>query len=79
MDLRQLAGLVKDGARRPAILAPHTDDATLQDLVRKLRSQGEIVVVALPGHDAAELGCSRKLAMEGGKWTVTNSGSDTKR
>jgi ATP phosphoribosyltransferase regulatory subunit len=84
MDLRQLAAL--SASRRGEgrgeagrILAPLSDDATLQDLVKRLRSQGEVVVVALPGHDPAELGCSRKLVMEGGKWTVTNSGPDPKR
>jgi ATP phosphoribosyltransferase regulatory subunit len=71
MDLRQLAGLVKAAAERPRILAPYSDDATLQDLIRKLRSQGETVVVALPGHDATELGCTRKIEMKEGKWHVT--------
>jgi len=71
MDLRQLAALVKDGARRAAILAPCSDDQTLQELVRKLRSQGEVVVVALPGHDPAELQCTRKIEMKEGKWHVT--------
>ena len=71
MDLRQLAGLVKAGAERPRILAPSSDDATLQELIRKLRAQGEAVVVALPGHDPAELGCTRRIEMKEGKWHVT--------
>jgi ATP phosphoribosyltransferase regulatory subunit len=75
MDLRQLAALVKGDGRRAATLAPHSDDATLAELVGRLRAQGEVVVVALPGHDAGELGCDRKLVMEGGKWTVRNNGA----
>jgi hypothetical protein len=53
MDLRQLAGLVKGSVRRAAILAPCSDDETLRELVTRLRAQGETVIVALPGHDAA--------------------------
>jgi ATP phosphoribosyltransferase regulatory subunit len=71
MDLRQLAGLAKGEPAAGRILAPYSDDATLQDLVKKLRSQGEVVVVALPGHDAAELGCTRRIEMKEGKWQLT--------
>src|SRR6185369_14778997 len=71
MDLRQLAGLVKGNARRAAILAPCSDDETLRELVTRLRSQGETVIVALPGHDAAELDCERRIEMKEGKWHVT--------
>jgi ATP phosphoribosyltransferase regulatory subunit len=71
MDLRQLARLVKGNARRVAILAPCSDDETLRELVVKLRSQGETVIVALPGHDAAELECERRIEMKEGKWHVT--------
>ena len=71
MDLRQLGTLVKGGPKRSAILAPYSDDETLQELVRKLRAQGEVVVVALPGHDPAELECTRKIEMKEGRWHVT--------
>jgi ATP phosphoribosyltransferase regulatory subunit len=75
MDLRQLASVAPSPRPSPkgegAILAPYSDDATLQDLIRKLRSQGQVVVVALPGHDAAELGCTRRIEMKDGKWHVT--------
>ena len=69
MDLRQLAALGKPGTRRSAILAPAHADA--QGAIDELRQQGEIVVVNLPGHDAAELGCDRKLEKKDGKWRVT--------
>jgi ATP phosphoribosyltransferase regulatory subunit len=71
MDLRQLARLAQAEPAAGRILAPHSDDATLLDLIRKLRSQGEAVVVALPGHDGAELGCTRRIEMKEGKWHVT--------
>ena len=71
MDLRQLAGLVKAGPDKGRILAPHSEDATLQELIRRLRAQGEVVIVALPGHDAAEMECTRKIEMKEGRWHVT--------
>jgi ATP phosphoribosyltransferase regulatory subunit len=73
MDLRQLAGLTKAKARRGAILAPCSDDAALQEKIGELRGEGEVVVVELPGHEAArgELGCDRTLEMKDGKWRVT--------
>ena len=71
MDLRQLAGLARGAAKRSAILAPCSDDETLRELVARLRAQGEVVVVALPGHDPAELACTRRIEMREGKWHVT--------
>ena len=71
MDLRQLAGLARGAAKRSAILAPCSDDETLRELVARLRAQGEVVIVALPGHDPAELACTRRIEMREGKWHVT--------
>ena len=72
MDLRQLAALAKGDARkRSAILAPCLDDPELQRFVEGLRETGEIVIVGLPGHDAAELGCERKIESKDGTWRVT--------
>jgi ATP phosphoribosyltransferase regulatory subunit len=71
MDLRQLARLAKPEAGKGRILAPHSEDATLHELIKRLRAQGEVVVVALPGHDPAELECSRRIEMKEGKWHVT--------
>ena len=69
MDLRQLAGLVKADGPRSSILAPMDPDA--QAAIDELRRKGEVVIVNLPGHDAAELGCDRKLEKKDGKWRVT--------
>ena len=71
MDLRQLARLAKAEAPRAAILNPGGDDAELARLVRELRAKGEIVVDALPGHDAHESKCERRLEKKDGKWHVT--------
>ena len=73
MDLRQLAGLAAPGARRGAILAPCAEDAALQQAIDRLRGEGEIVVVDLPGHEASrdELACDRRLEKKDGKWRVT--------
>ena len=70
MDLRQLAALGKSGQKRSAILAPADRDA--QAAIDELRQKGEVVIVNLPGHDAAELGCDRKLEKKDGKWRVTS-------
>jgi ATP phosphoribosyltransferase regulatory subunit len=71
MDLRQLAALVKDEPRRSPILAPGEADGALRQLVEDLRGRGEVVVVGLPGEDAAELGCDRRIEKKDGKWRVT--------
>src|SRR6185312_14272521 len=47
--------------------------AALDVAIAQLRDGGEIVVVDLPGHEAArdELGCDRRLEKKDGKWRVT--------
>jgi ATP phosphoribosyltransferase regulatory subunit len=73
MDLRQLAALAPAPPKRGAILAPAGDDAALAEAIEKLRAAGEVVVVELPGHEASrdELGCTRRLVNEEGKWRAT--------
>lgn len=72
MDLRDLARAAPLKAGVAAVRAPHSSDPGLAAAIRKLRSAGEIVVVALPRHDAepAQPACDRELAKQGGKWTV---------
>ena len=74
MDLRQLAGLAPGNGKRSAILAPCLDDPALNAEIARLRDAGEVVVVALPGHEdaEAELGCDRKLEKKDGKWRATS-------
>jgi ATP phosphoribosyltransferase regulatory subunit len=78
MDLRQVAGLksgpgLRRGDNNNAILAPCADDAQLDRAIAELRGKGEVVIVDLPGHEAAreELGCTRRLEKKDGKWRVT--------
>ncbi|HSN22474.1 MAG TPA: ATP phosphoribosyltransferase regulatory subunit [Usitatibacter sp.] len=73
MDLRQLAALAPPPPARGRILAPCVEDAALDIAIAQLREAGEVVVVELPGHEAArgELGCDRRLEKKEGKWRVT--------
>ena len=72
MDLRQLYGLLARQAQPKGILAPHRDDAALQEKVAQLRAQGRAVVVDLLGDSALrdELNCDRELVLRDGKWIV---------
>lgn len=72
LDLRQLARHAPQRMTPPAILAPALADIRLQDSVRRLREAGEVVVVALPGHeeDVDELACDRQLEFIEGEWQV---------
>jgi len=72
MDLREIARVAPGETRSGAILAPYLEDAALRAAVQALRDEGEIVIVDLPGHEAAraELGCDRRLVRRGAKWEV---------
>jgi ATP phosphoribosyltransferase regulatory subunit len=72
MDLRVLCGALGPAAAAPAILAPHVADAALQDKVEALRSQGEVVIAELPGHEAErdELNCDRILVLRDNQWKI---------
>ena len=74
MDLRELSGLVQPDIYPRGILAPYVKgDKMLQKRIDQLRSEGEIVVVELPGHEADQdmFNCDRKLVPEGGAWVTT--------
>jgi ATP phosphoribosyltransferase regulatory subunit len=47
-------------------------DPGLRTAVEALRAKGEVVIVELPGHEAAraELGCDRRLVRRGTQWEV---------
>lgn len=72
MDLRQLHGLLDKQAQPKGILAPHRDDAALQEKIAQLRHEGHAVVVDLLGEPAhrAELNCDRELVQRDGAWVV---------
>jgi ATP phosphoribosyltransferase regulatory subunit len=73
MDLRQLARISPapqgEGRGGGRILAPL--DPGARAAIDELRAKGEIVIVELPGHDANEWGCDRRLEKKDGIWRVT--------
>ena len=72
LDLRAIARLCPQSARQDVILAPWLDDAVLQAEVQRLRSAGETVMFALPGHAGTwrDAGCGRRLEQRGNAWIV---------
>ena len=78
LDLRELARMLPDEDQCEGILAPWAADAALDAEVARLRAAGEIVVRALPGHDAAtwQPCCSRALRQVDGRWTVVALATD---
>lgn len=73
-DLRALLNLVPAApAAARGIFAPGVGDPLLDDMIARLRSDGERVVRELPGQhgDAAAMGCDRVLVLQNGQWEVT--------
>ncbi|MFA5242387.1 MAG: ATP phosphoribosyltransferase regulatory subunit [Sulfuricella sp.] len=72
MDLRVLCGALGPAAPAPAILAPYGSDEDLKKKIDDLRSQGEVVLVDLPGHEDSqgELNCDRRLVKHDKQWLV---------
>ncbi|WP_439101594.1 ATP phosphoribosyltransferase regulatory subunit [Congregibacter sp.] len=66
-DLKLLAAqLQKQDIAQDAIAAPDEEDPALQEAVKRLRSQGETVIVMLDGERDAR--CMRKLIKVDGQW-----------
>ncbi len=72
MDLREIARLLPAAAPAPAIRAPWGLEPELQSLIVSLRSQGEIVIQNLPGHehDQQEFDCDREIVADQGKFII---------
>jgi ATP phosphoribosyltransferase regulatory subunit len=72
MDLREIARLLPAAAPAPAIRAPWGLEPELQALIVSLRSQGEIVIQNLPGHehDQQEFDCDREIVADQGKFII---------
>ena len=69
-DLKTLIALRAssgDAADGEVVGAPWSDDPTLHDAIRELRSRGERVVQRLPGEAPGE---ARRLERRGGRWVV---------
>ena len=74
MDLREVSALLPADGATTAILAPYAQDAALQEKIARLREQGEIVIVDLPGHEnlRRELNCDRTLVLRNEVWEVSS-------
>ncbi|MGK6307896.1 ATP phosphoribosyltransferase regulatory subunit [Variovorax sp. DT-64] len=72
LDVRELVGVLPVRPLRAAIRAPWSDAPGLGKTIAALRSQGETVVCALPGHESEidEFHCDRELIERGGQWKV---------
>jgi ATP phosphoribosyltransferase regulatory subunit len=76
MDLRELSGLMPSDSYPRGILAPFIkEDRTLEKKIEQLRNEGQIVIIALPGHenDASSFNCDKKLISENGVWSIVNA------
>jgi ATP phosphoribosyltransferase regulatory subunit len=69
MDFASTSGEARDGK---GILCPLADDGELRNLVDRLRASGEVVIADLPGHGSTndELGCDRRIVLDGEVWQV---------
>ena len=72
MDLREAARLAPPPPPTAPIIAPYDSDPALRQRIDALRSRGEIVIVALPGHDVDEQDSARqrRLVARDGGWRV---------
>ncbi|QLG87913.1 ATP phosphoribosyltransferase regulatory subunit [Chitinibacter bivalviorum] len=68
IDLRSLTS-VPFPARKAGILAPQGEEASLLEMIRSLRAQGEIVIVDL-GVEQSEVHVDRTLQQKEGVWQV---------
>ena len=72
MDLMDFSSATGPAQDEKGILCPLADDGELRNLVDRLRASGEVVIADLPGHGSTndELGCDRKIVLDGGVWQV---------
>lgn len=73
MDLRELSGLVQPDIYPKGILAPYPKgDKMLEKRIEQLRSEGQVVVVELPGNGSkhSTFNCDRTLVLKDKAWTI---------
>ncbi len=72
LDLRELAGIATSPAPSVPIYAPSTGGEALHAEIARLRGQGEVVIVALPGENATRDARApvRELVENNGRWQV---------
>lgn len=73
LDLRGAVLALAPAQLEKAILAPVGSDPNLLKMIESLRSDGQIVIQALPNisTDLNELNCDRTLELKQGEWCVT--------
>jgi ATP phosphoribosyltransferase regulatory subunit len=76
LDLRELARLLPMAPRTSSIRAPWDADTRLHARIAQLRTEGEIVIQSLPGHEAEheEFDCDRALVLEDNHWIIKHLG-----
>lgn len=75
MDIRELSSLVQMDPSPQGILAPYVKgDKKLEEKIGQLRSEGQVVVVNLPGHENGQdmPNCDRKLTLIQEVWSVVD-------
>jgi len=72
LDIMTLARISKKHSSKTAILAPWANDPKLSQEIAQLRSQGQVVIQLLPGHeqDGDEFHCDRELVNQKGAWVI---------
>lgn len=72
LDLRGIVTALNVTTLAKGILAPLSDDAALQEAIDTLRSEGKIVIQALPNDQTSltELNCDKELKHQNGQWQV---------
>jgi ATP phosphoribosyltransferase regulatory subunit len=72
LDVKALVGVLVPASLRAAIRAPWREAADLRVAIANLRSDGQTVVCAMPGHDSEvdEFHCDRELIQVAGQWVV---------
>ena len=72
LDVKALTGLAKNPGPKLAILAPWGNDPQLNQMIRHLREQKEVVVRVLPGQEqySDEFYCDRELVLQDGNWII---------
>ncbi len=76
LDLRELARLLPTAERKHSIRAPWGNAVELSERIAQLRSEGEVVIQSLPGHDNEqdEFECDRALVFENSNWILKTLG-----
>ncbi len=74
-DLKQLASLVHSNDHPKAILAPWCPaDNALNEIIARLRAEGTIVIVVLPGENGQNsICCDHKLVCRNNRWGVAEN------